>query len=142
MVSFFFLAFLRVITYLATAQVGWSKCACMCVPTLLLCTCARGSTHPIFQSNDVVHIVLSLWASKNVCLNKNTDCTSCCLAGQKELNSNLYCLTHIFSRGCMTDTVGTLEFCVSCPVPSVSILTCPYYIEIVIVHTGHEEITS
>lgn len=69
-----------------------------------------GSPYPIFHSNDVVHIVLSLWASKNVSLNKSNDCTSCCLAGQKELNSNFYCLRHTISiKDCAITTVGMVK---------------------------------
>lgn len=66
----------------------------MCVHALFFSTCVKGTTHPISQSSDVVHIVLSLWTSKNVCLNKNTGCTSCCLTAQKQFSSNIYCLTH------------------------------------------------
>lgn len=79
----------------------------MCDPALSLCASVSGSPYPIFHSSDVVHIVLSLWASKNVSLNKSNDCTSCCLAGQKELNSNFYCLRHTISiKDCAITTVG------------------------------------
>lgn len=79
----------------------------MCDPALLLCASVSGSPYPIFHSNDVVHIVLSLWASKNVSLNKSNVYTSCCLAGQKKLNINFYCLRHTISvKDCAIATVG------------------------------------
>lgn len=101
----FFLSFFFYVSKSDVLQHGWSKH--ICDPALSLCASVCGSPYPMFHSNDVVHIVLSLWASKNVSLNKSNDCTSCCLAGQKELNSNFYCLRHTIPiKDCARATVG------------------------------------
>lgn len=71
----------------------WSKCTHVCV-VFIVCSVLVWEGQPTpYPSLMTLISMFCLWISKNVCLNKSSDNTSCWLAGQKQFNSQLYCLT-------------------------------------------------